>query len=288
MKGKWISLPKEHVAAWVQIVAGCLVGAAAYPMFLVPNHIAPGGITGLSTVLNYLFQWPVGLTSLVMNVPLFLIGYRSMGKLFALRSLAATVLLSVFIDALPLTTLTTDPLLGAIFGGVLLGAGLGLVLRGGATTGGTDMVARVIHQKLPHLSVGLVLFLIDCAVVLLAGFYIEVQYALYAFISLYASSKLVDTVMNGLTSEKACYIISLEHETMRAAVIEEMGRGVTVLSATGGYSGQERPVVLCVVSAQEVARLKAVVRKVDPEAFLFISDAYEVLGEGFKQLDPDG
>lgn len=278
------TLTKEQWLAWGYILLGCVVGAAAYPWFLTPNHIAPGGITGIGTVLNYLFGWPVGTTSLIMNIPLFLIGYRSMGKGFAFRSLMATVLLSLFIDLLPLKPMTDDPLLGSIFGGVLLGLGLGFVLKGGATTGGTDMVARVVHNHIPHLSVGLILFFIDCMVVLLAGFQIEIKYALYAFICLYVSSKMIDMVMEGLTTEKACYISSLNWDAIRLALMEELGRGVTLISAKGGFRGEERPMVLCIVSAQELSRLKAIVRREDPAAFVYISDAHEVLGEGFRRL----
>ena len=277
-------LKNEQLASAVQIALGCALGALAYPLFLVPNHIAPGGLTGLATVLNYLVHWPVGTTSLVMNVPLFIIGYRAMGRVFVIRSLVATVLFSVLIDLIPLPPMTEQPLLGAVFGGVLLGAGLGLILRGGATTGGTDMVARMIHNRFQHISVGAFLFLIDCCVVLMAGFFIEAEYALYAFVALYAASKLIDVVMVGLTREKACYIISTQHEQVKREIMEKLDRGVTVLHAEGGYSGQERPVLLCVLSAQELGRLKAIVREADEDAFLFISDAHEVLGEGFRKL----
>lgn len=276
---------KEQLLPWAQIFFGCLVGAASYPWFLTPNHIAPGGITGIATVLNYLFQWPVGTVSLILNIPLFLIGYKAMGKSFVIRSLVATVLLSLFIDLLPLKPMTDDPLLGSIFGGVLLGIGLGFVLKGGATTGGTDMAARVVHNHIPYLSVGLILFAIDCLVVILAGFQIEVKYALYAFICLYVSSKMIDVVMEGLTTEKACYISSLKWDNIRQALMEELGRGVTLISAKGGYRGEERPMVLCVVSAQELGRLKTIVRREDPAAFVYISDAHEVLGEGFRKLE---
>ena len=277
-------LKNEQLASAVQIALGCALGALAYPLFLVPNHIAPGGLTGLATVLNYLFRWPVGTTSLVMNVPLFIIGYRAMGRVFVIRSLVATVLFSVLIDLIPVPPMTEQPLLGAVFGGVLLGAGLGLILRGGATTGGTDMVARMIHNRFQHISVGAILFFIDCCVVLMAGFFIEAEYALYAFVALYAASKLIDVVMVGLTREKACYIISTQHEQVKREIMEKLDRGVTVLHAEGGYSGQERPVLLCVLSAQELGRLKAIVREADEDAFLFISDAHEVLGEGFRKL----
>lgn len=277
-------LQNEHLASAVQIVLGCALGALAYPLFLVPNHIAPGGLTGLATVLNYLFHWPVGTASLVMNVPLFIIGYRAMGRVFVIRSLAATVLFSALIDLIPLPPMTQQPLLGAVFGGVLLGAGLGLILRGGATTGGTDMVARMIHNRFQHISVGAILFSIDCCVVLMAGFFIEAEYALYAFVALYAASRLIDVVMVGLAREKACYIISSQHERVKQDIMQRLDRGVTVLRAEGGYSGQERPVLLCVMSAQEMGRLKAIVREADEDAFLFISDAHEVLGEGFRKL----
>jgi len=165
--------------------------------------------------------------------------------------------------------------------------GLGFVLKGGATTGGTDMAARVVHNHIPYFSVGLILFAIDCLVVLLAGFQIEIKYALYAFICLYVSSKMIDMVMEGLTTEKACYISSLKWDAIRLALMEELGRGVTLISAKGGFRGEDRPMVLCVVSAQELGRLKAIVRREDPAAFVYISDAHEVLGEGFRRLEEE-
>lgn len=277
-------LTRENLIAWGQIVLGCLIGALAYPWFLVPNHIAPGGLTGLATVFNYLFGWPVGTTSLLMNIPLFLIGFKSMGGGFAIRSLAATLLFSLFIDLLPLGCLTQDPMLASVFGGALLGAGIGLILRAGATTGGTDMAARMVHKHLPYLSVGMILFAIDGIVVVLAGIYIHIEHALYAFISIYVSSMLINVVVDGLTTEKACYVITSAYEQVKTEVMTELNRGVTLLSAKGGFSGEERPILLCVVSAQEVARLKMIVRRTDDKAFVFISDAHEVLGEGFRQL----
>jgi len=277
-------LKNEQVLSYVLILLGSLIGAIAYPLFLVPNHIAPGGLTGIATVLNFLFQWPVGTVSLLLNIPLFIIGYRSMGRVFAFRSLFATVLFSLLIDLIPLPPMTTEPLLGAVFGGVLLGAGLGLILRGGATTGGTDMAARMVHSHFQHISVGALLFVIDCLVVLLAGVTIEAEYALYAFISIYVSTKVIDVVMLGLSTDKACYIISSQYEAIKELLIVKLDRGVTVLHAEGGYSGESRPVLLCVVSAQELGRLKAMVRSTDENAFVFISDAHEVLGEGFRKL----
>ena len=277
-------LKNEQVIAYFQIFIGCVLGAAAYPLFLTPNHIAPGGLTGIAMVFNYLFNAPVGTTSLLMNVPLFLIGFRAMGRVFVFRSLIAALLFSFMIDILPLPVASMDPLLGAVFGGVLLGVGLGLILRGGATTGGTDMAARMLHKKFQHISVGTILFAIDCVSVLMAGISIEVEYALYALICIYISDKVVDMVMTGVTHEKACYIISNHHEQIKQEIMIKLERGVTVLRAEGGWSRQDRPVLLCVLSAQEVGRVKAIVRTVDETAFVFISDAHEVLGEGFRKL----
>lgn len=281
---KWFILKNEQVVSYTQIVVGSLMGALSFPLFLTPNHIAPGGLTGIATVLNFLFHWPVGTASLIMNIPLFLVGYRAMGQVFAFRSLLATVLFSLLIDLIPIPPMTMEPLLGAVFGGVLLGVGLGLILRGGATTGGTDMAARMVHSHFQHISVGALLFIIDGLVVLAAGLLIEAEYALYAFISIYLTSKVMDAVMLGLSSDKACYVISKQYEVIKQVLMTEMDRGVTVLSAEGGYSGETRPILLCVLTAQEVGRLKAIVRSVDESAFVFISDAHEVLGEGFRNL----
>ena len=279
-----LNLRHERVLAYVQILLGCVLGAAAYPMFLIPNAIAPGGVTGVATVLNSLFQWPVGTTSLVMNVPLFIIGYQSMGRVFAFRSLVATIVFSLLIDWMPLPMLTHDMLLGSLFGGALMGVGLGLILRGSATTGGSDMIARMVHSRFPHISVGAFLFFIDFCVVLAAGFFITAESALYAFISIYIGSRVIDAVVEGFDRQKACYIITAQTETVKDKLMNELGRGLTIINAKGGFRGDDRPLLLCIVSAQEVARLKSIVRMEDERAFVFITDAHEVLGEGFRDL----
>ncbi|MBQ8201886.1 MAG: YitT family protein [Clostridia bacterium] len=275
---------RELLVAWGQIVLGCIVGAAAYPLFLDPGKIAPGGLTGVAMVLKHLFGWDIGVTSLLLNIPLFVIGYKAMGRGFVFRSLCATVLFSLMIDLLPLPAMNFDPMLSTLIGGVLLGIGLGLILRGGATTGGTDMVARMVHRRLPFLSVGMFLFLIDCVVVVAAAVTIGGAEALYALICIYVSGKAVDMVMLGMSKNKACFIISDKWEAVSRRVMDEMERGVTQLTARGAYTGTDRPVVLCVLSPQEVARIKAIVREEDEKAFMFITEAHEALGEGFTGL----
>ena len=275
---------REQVMAWLQIVIGCVIGAAAYPTFLDPGKIAPGGLTGVAMILKHLWGWDIGITSLILNIPLFIIGYRAMGKVFAFRSLVATILFSLAIDLMPLKEIPVEPILGTLYGGILLGIGLGFILRGGATTGGTDMCARMVHKYLPFMSVGMFLFLIDCVVVVAAWIFIGSSEALYALICIFVSGKAVDMVMLGLSSNKACFVISDAWERVSRRLMDEMERGVTQLSARGAYTGTERPVVLCVLPPQEVARLKEIVRQEDEKAFMFITEAHEALGEGFSSL----
>lgn len=276
---------KESVSAYLQIVAGCIVGGAAYPLFLVPNSIAPGGLTGVTTILNHFFGVPVGITSLLLNIPLFLLGMHAMGRVFVWRSLVATVLFSFAIDLLRLQPMTTDPLLATLYGGVLLGVGLGLIFRGGATTGGTDMVAQMVHHRLPYITTGMFLFMIDFCVVVAAGLSIGSSEALYALICIFVSSKVIDMVMVGFTGNKACFIITPQWEKISARILAEMDRGATHLHAEGAYSHQKHPVILCVTRRQEIPQLKTIVKQEDPEAFMFITEAHEALGEGFSKLD---
>ena len=278
---------REQMMAWLQIVLGCVIGAAAYPTFLDPGKIAPGGLTGVAMILKHLWGWDIGITSLILNIPLFIVGYRAMGKVFAFRSLVATVMFSLMIDLLPLQAIPVEPILGTLYGGILLGIGLGFILRGGATTGGTDMAARMVHKYLPFLSVGMFLFLIDCVVVIAAWIFIGSSEALYALICIFVSGKAVDMVMLGLSQNKACFVITDAWERVSRRLLDEMERGVTQLTAKGAYTGKERPVVLCVLPPQEVARLKEIVRQEDEKAFMFITEAHEALGEGFSSLMSD-
>ena len=275
----------EIVSAYTQIVLGCVIGAAAYPLFLTPNSIAPGGLTGIATILNHLWKLPVGVTSLAMNVPLFLIGYHAMGRVFVLRSLLATILFSLLIDILPLGVMTGDPLLATLYGGVLLGVGLGLILRGGATTGGSDMVARMVHRKFSFITVGAFLFAIDCVVVAAAGFFVGTAEALYALISIFVTSRVMDIVMVGFSGNKACLVISDACDSISSRIMKEMDRGVTHLSARGGYTGKPRPTILCVVSRVEIVTLKKIIREEDESAFVVIMEAHEAIGDGFAGIN---
>ncbi len=287
---KYLSDPtwrREVLIAYAQIILGSIIGGAAYPLFLNENNIAPGGLTGVAMILNHFFSFlPIGVTSLVLNIPLFLIGYRSSGPIFVFRCFVATVLFSVSIDVLPLRTMVgDDPLLASLFGGILLGAGLGLIQRGGATTGGTDMAARMVHKRFSFISVGMFLFALDFIVVVAAGFaFGEAKATLYAMINIFVCSKIIDMVIIGLTANKACFIISDKWERISERILHDMDRGVTHLKARGAYSMQERPMVLAVIARSELPRLKDIVREEDERAFMFVTEAHEALGEGFSKL----
>ena len=274
----------ERFFSYAQIILGAMVGGAAYPLFMTPNKIAPGGITGIATILNHLFHWPVGTVTLIMNIPLFLISYRAMGRIFAFRSLVATLFFTLFIDVLPLQPMTTDPLLGALYGGVMLGAGLGLIMRGGATTGGSDMVARMVNKRFQFISTGSFLFAIDFAVVVSAGFLIGATEALYSLICIFLSARVMDTIIIGFSSNKACFIISSRWQEISDRIMRDMDRGVTQLTARGAYTGAERPTLLCVIGRSEIMALKRILREEDEKAFVIIVEAHEAIGDGFTHL----
>ncbi|MBR0216688.1 MAG: YitT family protein [Clostridia bacterium] len=277
-------MKKEVFYAYLHIIVGSLIGGMAYPLFLTPCGIAPGGLTGVGIICHHLFSWPVGTVSLVLNIPLFILSYRQMGPVFAFRSLIAMTLFSLSIDLLPFAPMTEDPLLATLFGGILLGVGLGMIMRGGATTGGTDMMARLLHKHISFLSVGVLLFAMDFIVIVAAAVFIGANEALYAIIDIYASSKMIDAVLIGLTADKACFIISDAWEKVSERILTEMNRGATQLKARGAWSKEERPVVMSVVSRNELSTIKKIVQEEDESAFMFVTEAYEALGEGFSSF----
>ncbi|MBR2572205.1 MAG: YitT family protein [Clostridia bacterium] len=274
---------RSEVFACCLMIAGLVCCAAGYRMFLVPNDIAAGGFTGAAQLVHAGTGLPVGWVALAMNVPLFAVSLRSMGLRFGLKSLIASILLSLFIDYLPIPQATDDPLLGALFGGVAAGAGFGLILRAGATTGGSDMLARLIVRRLPVFKIGVVTFLIDAIVITASAFVFDTARALWALVSAYAMNAVMDTVYEGPNLAKCYYIISESNDVIARRILTEMNRGATELSARGMYSGRERPVLLCVVSRLESLKLRQIVAETDPKAFMIATNVHEALGEGFQQ-----
>ena len=225
-----------------------------------------------------------GTVGIAAGLPLFILSWKTLGRRFFFLSMAATFLFSLSIDLLPLPRISDDLLLNSVFGGVLLGLGLGLILRGGATTGGTDMIARMIHRRFSFITVGTLLFLIDCAVVLAAAFTMNANLALYSMICIYVSDKALDLVVTGMDSSKACFIITSQPDWIKTQILTAMERGVTGWKVIGEYSGTEKRLLMCVVSSRETVTLKRIVKSGDPYAFVFTCDTHEALGEGFNEL----
>ncbi|MBO8168454.1 MAG: YitT family protein [Thermoanaerobacteraceae bacterium] len=267
------------------IAAGSLITALGLVLFLVPNKIAAGGVSGLATVIFYLTGLPVGFTMLVINIPLFLASVRELGLKFGIKTAVGTVLLSVFTDVLTplLRPLTNDPLLAAIYGGLLAGVGLGVVFRFGGTTGGTDLAAQLLHKFL-KVSVGQGLLFVDALVILVAAVTFEVELALYALLALFATTKMIDLVQEGVGYAKAALIISEEADRIGQAIINRLDRGATALHGKGVYTGKDKDIILVVVSRSEITRIKNLVHEIDPGAFVIVTNVHEALGEGFKDI----
>lgn len=268
------------------MIAGLFVMMLSYNFFFVPNQLAPGGVTGLATIIYYLWDIPVGLMSATLNIPLFILSYRSMGRAFAARSFIAMLLLSFFIDLFPSFAMTEDLLLATIIGGGILGVGLAMVLMGNASTGGTDLASAVINRTFPHLSFGLILLVIELCIVTFSGFVFGVQNALYAGVSLFLTSYLIDMLQEGVASSRLFFIISPKSEQIARRIMDELERGVTSLSGRGLYTGQATNVVFSVVNKKEVHAVKKIIHEEDPDAFVVLTSANETMGEGFSRLTP--
>lgn len=270
------------------IVLGSFFLAAAFSIFFIPNEIAPGGVSGAATLLNALFGWSVGLLVLIINIPLFILGWRKHGVRFMVLSLFSTILLSFFIEFIKLPNewvqvMQEDILLSTIFGGALCGLGLGLVIREGATTGGTDLLAMIINDKFPTIGVAWVLFAIDFLVVAAAVVFLSPLAGLYALVALFISARVLDYVQTGIDSAKAFMIISEKQDEITKEIMDRIERGVTLLDGHGGFSHEHKEVVLCVVRRQQIAKVRSLVKEIDDNAFVMMYDVKEVEGEGFTK-----
>jgi uncharacterized membrane-anchored protein YitT (DUF2179 family) len=281
--------PSKNHAGWatvrqyILLTLGSFIVAIAFNLFLNSFQIASGGVSGISIIVGDKLGIKPAYTQWVLNFFFVIIGFFTLGKQFGLKTIYGTFVLPLFVL---LTegwhTITHEPLLAALYGGVGVGVGIGLVFRAGASTGGTDLLAQIAHKYL-GLSLGVAVLFIDGLVVLLAAFAFGPEKALYALITLYVTGKTIDMVQIGLGYAKMAFIISDKRDEIRDAILYEIDRGVTRLSAYGGYTDEERPVLMCVVNQNQLARLKNVVKRQDPNAFVIVSDANEVLGEGFRR-----
>lgn len=272
------------------ITLGSLVYAVAFNWFFRPNDLSFGGFTGVAQIINLLMPvLPVGVLTIIMNIPLFIIGVRRMGVKLLISSLYAMAVSSLLLDVVGAlyTFPAMEPLLACIYGGALMGCAFGLMLLVNATTGGTELLARILKFKLPHLSIGRLCLIIDLVVVsAYALVFRNLNNALYGIIALYISSLVMDMVIYGSRSAQLAYVISDKSQEIAEALLG-LDLGITILPATGGYSGDPKQVILCAFKRNHIAAIKQLIHTMDPHAFLIVCKAHEVLGEGFGSYSPE-
>lgn len=274
---------------YLLILSGAAIYALSVDFFTAPNDIAPGGITGVSTMLNHLFMTPIGGVSLILNIPLFIWGALENGAKFMTRTVTAVALVSVFIDVTALFEISYhgDRITAAIFGGILSGTGLGLIFLRGGSTGGTDIIARNLNKRFPYISIGSIVLISDAVVVVLSAIvYGKLENALYAVIAIFTSSKLIDAVVFGFSRDngKLLIIITSAYETVTDTITSKEDKGVTLIKAAGGYSKADLGVILCAVHPREAYRIKGAVLSVDDHAFIITTTATAVSGLGFTNF----
>lgn len=288
---------KDLLLDLVMILLGSVCYGIAIAMFSAPNNIAPGGVTGIATLLNYIsihwnfpFDIPIGVATIVMNVPLIIAAWRTLGRRLTIRTLWGILLSSVLVDAVELVPFfeayTGNPILVCIFGGVILGLGVGLIMRRGGTTGGSEIMARLFEKKHPHMSVGNLILMLDAVVISVSALvYGKLENAMYAVVFVFISAQVIDRVVYGGRHGKMAMILSKKQPEITAAIMEKVNRGVTLLKAQGGYSGDEQNMILCSVRREELFRLRQVTYEIDPQAFFMVLSTDEV--RGYRWLDPN-
>lgn len=288
---KKIENSKDLILDLVFLVVGTFLFALATHCFTAPNNIAPGGVTGAATMLNYLFDINIGLAAFLMNVPILLLAWKFIGTKFCLKTLVSILLFTVFTDYVtPFIPVYTGGeqarMLAAIFGGILNGAGLGMVFARGFTTGGTDIISSLIRLRFPFFSTGKVLFAVDLVVIAASALvYKNIESAFFAFISMYVTSKGIDTIVYGGDKGKLVLIVSNHSDEIVKNILEDIGRGATFLKASGAYSKDDKNVIMTAVRPSQFYKLKKIVKTVDPMAFVIASDASEIAGQGFKKIN---
>ena len=277
-------LPELKRIFW--IAEGSAIFALGFDLFLMPHQFGAGGVSGLAVVIHALIPVvSVGVISLIVNIPLFIAGYRVVGRKFFVGSLAGMLISSVLIDVFAyLPAVKTEPLLGAIFGGLLVGGGCGIVLMQGASTGGVDIAARLMKYKLRELPIGKLMLMVDMCIAIITGIaFRDLNKVLYCIVALFVSSEATDAVVYRLDYSYVAMIISNYDEQIRDAIDQKLERGCTYLKGEGSYTHQEKNVIYCAIKRQQIAELKEIVMGIDANAFLVLQEAHQVLGEGFER-----
>nr|WP_082797281.1 YitT family protein [Neobacillus drentensis] len=267
------------------ITLGASLMAVGLEIFLVPNNVIDGGITGISIILSYITGWKLGMFLFILNIPFFFIGYKQIGKTFALSTLYGIIILSIGTTLLhPVPAFTQDILLATVFGGLVLGIGVGLVIRYGGSLDGTEILAILFNNKLPF-SVGEIIMFFNLFILGCAGFVFSWDRAMYSLIAYFVAYKTIDITITGLDESKSVWIISDNAKQIGDAIMNRLGRGVTYINGEGAYSGDDKKVIFCVINRLEEAKLKEIVTESDDSAFLAVADIAEVRGGRFKKKD---
>lgn len=275
-------LIKEYIVRALFITIGAFITAASLETFLLPNNIIDGGVIGISMMVHYVTEWNLGLLILCINIPFILMALRKLGAKFIIHTLFATGMLAVATNVFHGFHVTEDLILSAIFGGIILGFGVGLILRNNASLDGTEMLSITLAKKLRIVSVGELLMIINLFIYTGAGFLLGWDRALYSIITYYIASKVIDAVLEGLDKSKSVRIVSEHHREIGDAIMKELDTSVTYVRTLGGYSRQEKILTYCVVNKFEMPKLKDVVHSLDPKAFIVTEDVHEVEGVRVK------
>jgi uncharacterized membrane-anchored protein YitT (DUF2179 family) len=292
------TLSKGWVKSYSLILIGSFILAAGFVFFITPYKIVPGGVFGISILIHFLTKGvfsfapeglPIGTMGLILNIPLFIIGIKILGPRFGIKTFVGLVLTSFFIDGITFfwgekALAASEPLMSAIFGGVLIGFGLGLIFKTKATSGGSDIIA-MIFAKYTHLPLGQLMIYVDSTIVLLGLIaFQDWRIPLYSWVSIYVTGKVIDATLQGVSYNKSLFIISDKYEEIRKKILFDMGRGGTIIKAEGMYEGKERKLIFTNITRREVYILSDYIRDIDPNAFVTIIDANEIIGEGFKSF----
>ena len=277
---------KRRLLDYIVITAAALLYSVAISLFLDPNSLAPGGVTGVSIILNRVLKVPTGTWILIINIPILIVGMWKFGWRFILSTMYCTALTSAFTNLLsPVGAVTEDPFLAAVAGGSLMAVSLGLIFRSGATSGGTDIIVKLLRIKFPHLKTGFLFLVLDALVVTASAFVFQnIDAALYAGVVVIINSILLDVVLYGRDSAKMMFIISDNYKQIAARMLEEMDIGVTYISGSGAYSGRDKEVIMCVMKKQRSHMAEEIIREEDPDAFMIVTSATEIYGEGYKNI----
>lgn len=280
--------PREFTIDTLITILGTFIFACAVHIFTSPNQIAPGGVSGISTIIYHLTGLPLGAVNITLNIPLMIIGLIYLGKRFMFKTFVSLITFTLSMDYILVhfPTYSGDRLIAAIFGGIFMGTGIGIVLRHGGSSGGMDITNKIINKKVPHIKLGQITFCSDMVVITISAFaFHSIEPALHAVIALFISAKAVDTVLYGFDVCKLVYIVTDHAEDISKQIISQLKRGATILESHGAYTNQRKPTIMCAVRQNQYYKLKKIIQTIDPNAFIIITSANEIVGMGFKTND---